>query len=106
MTVSRGYHSQFTLSDGRVFTLGGSWVDGPVGNKFAEVFNPQTNQWSRKPGIDAVASVNTEDVVGFYRSDNHMWFYESTNGKILHVGPSKTMHWFNISGNGTVEVIG
>ncbi len=37
MTTPRGYHGMTTLSDGRVFTLGGSWSGGR-GNKNAEIW--------------------------------------------------------------------
>ena len=30
MQISRGYQSQATLSDGRIFTIGGSWSGGYV----------------------------------------------------------------------------
>jgi galactose oxidase len=105
MNVQRGYHSQLTLADGRTFVLGGSWSD-VTGGKIGEVYDPTTQVWTPKPGIDASESINTNDEEGFYRSDNHMWMYEATNGKILHAGPSKTMHWLDLAGNGTVTVAG
>jgi galactose oxidase len=105
MNIGRGYQSQFTLNDGRAFTLGGSWSGG-VGGKVAELYNPATNTWTTRPGIYADGTVVTKDGETLYRRDNHMWFYESTNGLILHPGPSQNMHWFNISGNGSVQLIG
>jgi galactose oxidase len=105
MNVGRGYHSQLTLANGNVFTLGGSWSAG-VGGKVGEVYDPVANTWTAKPGIQADGTVNTEDVEGYYRSDNHMWFYEASNGKILHAGPSKTMHWIDLAGDGSVAVAG
>jgi galactose oxidase len=103
MNIGRGYQSQFTLNSGLAFTLGGSWSGG-IGGKVAELYDPGTNRWTTRPGIYAEGTVVTQE--GAYRSDNHMWFYESTNGRILHVGPSENMHWFNISGTGSVQLIG
>ena len=37
MQIPRGYQSQATLSDGRIFTIGGSWSGGYVNS---EVFFP------------------------------------------------------------------
>jgi galactose oxidase len=105
MNVGRGYHSQLTLASGKVFTLGGSWTP-IVGGKIGEVYDPVANTWTTKPGIEADGTVNTADREGYYRSDNHMWLFEATNGKILHAGPSKTMHWLDLAGSGSVTEIG
>jgi galactose oxidase len=104
MNVPRGYHSQTLLSDGTVFVLGGSW-SGDEGGKIGEVYDPATEVWTAKPGIDAAGSMITNDAVGMYRADNHMWLYEATNGKILHVGPAKMMHWLDLTGSGTVSEV-
>jgi len=48
MTIPRGYHSMVTLSDGRVFAIGGSWSGGQ-GGKDGEVWSPATG-WQRLPG--------------------------------------------------------
>ena len=100
--VGRGYHSSATLSDGRVFTLGGSW-NGPRGGKFGEVYNENgTEQWTLKPGIPCNGTVLTNDTAGIYRSDNHMWFFEHTDGRILHAGPGKQMNWISLMGDGSI----
>ena len=44
MQIPRGYQSSTTLSDGRIFTIGGSWSGG-YGGKNGEVFNPSTDTW-------------------------------------------------------------
>jgi galactose oxidase len=105
MNVPRAYHSQLTLTDGTIFVFGGSWSGGR-GNKIGEVYDPVTRVWTRKPGINANGSINTNDAQGVYRADNHMWLYEATNGKILHLGPSRMMHWFDLAGSGSVTDAG
>jgi galactose oxidase len=105
MNVQRGYHSQLTLSDGRVFVLGGSWSH-VQGGKIGEIYDPVTQTWNRKPGIQAQGSINTNDVEGFFRADNHMWLYEARLGRILHTGPAKMMHWLDLAGNGSVTEAG
>lgn len=105
MNVQRGYHSQLTLANGMAFVFGGSW-SSVVGGKIGEVYNPVTRTWTPKRGIGANGSVVTNDVVGFYRSDNHMWLFEATNGKIIHVGPARMMHWLDLTGNGSVTEAG
>jgi galactose oxidase len=105
MTVRRGYHAQLTLADGKAFVFGGSWTEF-VGGKIGEVYDPVTRIWTPKPGIGADGSVVTNDAVGPYRSDNHMWLYEATNGMILHAGPAKMMHWLNLTGSGSVTEAG
>ena len=49
MNIPRGYQSQATLSDGRIFTIGGSWSGGQ-GNKNGEVYQPTSNQWALLSG--------------------------------------------------------
>jgi galactose oxidase len=104
MNIGRGYQSQVTLSDGSVFTLGGSW-NGGLGGKIGEVYTEFPNgtaSWRLLPGITTIPSVLTNDTQGIYRSDNHMWFFEHTDGRILQAGPSKQMHWITLEGNGSI----
>jgi galactose oxidase len=104
MNVARGYQSQLTLSDGRVFVFGGSWSGG-VGGKVGEVYTELQNgtgTWTLKNGITTIPSCLTNDTEGIYRSDNHMWMFEHTDGRILQAGPSKRMHWISLDGNGTI----
>jgi galactose oxidase len=101
MTVERGYHSQLTLSDGRIFVLGGSW-SGTLGNKYGELYDPTTSSWTPKPGTVPVGTILTNDVEGSYRTDNHMWLFEASNGRIFHAGPAKITHWIDLDGNGSI----
>jgi galactose oxidase len=105
MNIGRGYQSQLTLSDGRVFVFGGSW-NGGIGGKDGEVYTEFRNGssvWTRKPGITTIPSCLTNDTQGLYRSDSHTWLFEHTDGRIFQAGPSKRMHWITLAGNGTIS---
>lgn len=91
MAIPRGYHSMTPLSDGSVFTLGGSWSGG-VGLKQGEIWDPHNRNWTIFPKITTDGLV-TDDEMGLYRSDNHLWLFQSPDGRILQAGPSKRMHW-------------
>lgn len=71
MKIKRGYQSSTILSDGRIFTIGGSW-SGPLGGKVGEVYNPAKNEWTILPGA-AVEPMLTNDKDGIYHQDNHAW---------------------------------
>jgi galactose oxidase len=103
MKISRGYQSSVTLSDGRVFTIGGSWSGG-IGGKAGEVWS-QANGWQLLPGTP-VGPILTNDAQGEYRSDNHPWLFAWSNGLVFHAGPSKAMNWFNPAGNGSTTPAG
>ncbi|KAL8794000.1 MAG: hypothetical protein Q9195_003406 [Heterodermia aff. obscurata] len=92
MQISRGYQSQTTLSDGRIFTIGGSWSGGQ-GNKNGEVYNALSNQWALLSGCP-VAPMLTNDAQGVYRADNHAWLFGWKNGSVFQAGPSKAMNWY------------
>jgi galactose oxidase len=98
MNTGRGYQANTPLSNGDVFTLGGSWSGG-YGNKNGEVWNASTG-WRRTSNILASAIV-TDDPQGVYRADNHGWYFGVGNQKVFHAGPSKQMNWFDTTGAGT-----
>ncbi|KAF2760457.1 galactose oxidase [Pseudovirgaria hyperparasitica] len=105
MNVPRGYQSSATLSNGNVFTLGGSWSGGHEVDKDGEVYNIKSNTWTKLPGA-RVAPTMTHDHGGRYRSDNHQWFFAWSNGNILHAGPSAAMNWIGTSGQGSINGAG
>jgi galactose oxidase len=102
MSIGRGYHSQTVLSDGSVFTLGGSWSGG-TGSKHGEVWT-NIGVWQQKSGIKIpnTSTLLTADKQGVYRGDNHMWLFEAPDGRIFHAGPSRRMHWIDLAGNGVI----
>jgi galactose oxidase len=104
MNLPRGYHASVSLSNGEVFTIGGSWSGGQ-GNKDGEVWSPSTGAWRRLPSVwDDV--MLTADKAGIYRADNHAWLFAASNGRVFHAGPSKRMNWFDTAGNGAVTNAG
>lgn len=102
MTIGRGYQSSATLSDGRIFTIGGSWSGG-YGGKNGEIYNG--TKWTSLPNA-AVAPMLTADAQGAFRSDNHAWLFSWTGNSVFQAGPSKAMNWYNVSGNGSYHAAG
>jgi len=72
MTIARGYQSSATLSNGGVFTVGGSWSGG-LGNKDGEVWTSSTG-WQRLSGVPEDPILGP-DPGGIYRADNHAWLF-------------------------------
>ncbi|OAK97814.1 galactose oxidase [Phaeosphaeriaceae sp. SRC1lsM3a] len=104
MQRARGYHSSTILSNGKVFTIGGSWSGG-YGNKTGEFYDPATNLWILLPGAD-VEPILTNDREGAFREDNHAWLYGWRNGSVFQAGPSKAMNWYFTDGEGGVTPAG
>jgi galactose oxidase len=104
MQVARGYQSSTILSNGKVFTIGGSW-SGARGNKTGEVYDPATGYWTLLPGAD-VTPMLTFDHEGIFREDNHAWLYGWRNGSVFQAGPSKAMNWYYTDGRGGVTPAG
>jgi galactose oxidase len=105
MKTPRGYQSSTTLSDGRVFTIGGSWSGGSF-EKNGEVYNPKTKTWQALPGT-LVHPMLTNDAQGIYRSDNHGWLFGWKGGSVFQAGPSTAMNWYSTTGsNGGVTGAG
>ncbi|KAJ6127781.1 galactose oxidase precursor [Penicillium samsonianum] len=92
MALHRGYHSTTTLSDGRIFAIGGSWSGGPNNPKDGELYDPWTRTWKRLYNLQREI-IETDDRP--LRADNHAWLFGWKNGSVFHAGPSNKMHWFN-----------
>ncbi|CAG9181955.1 RICIN domain-containing protein [Cupriavidus pampae] len=103
MVRGRGYQGAVTLSNGGVFTVGGSW-SGNIGDKDGETWQPTTG-WQLNSAIwdDYIL---TGDAGGIYRSDNHAWLFAVSNGRVFHAGPSKQMNWMDTTGAGGVTSAG
>ncbi|PQE33018.1 galactose oxidase precursor protein [Rutstroemia sp. NJR-2017a WRK4] len=104
MKISRGYQSTQTLSDGRIFNIGGSWSGGR-GGKNGEVYDPTTNTWTKLAGCP-VAPMLTADAQGAFRTDNHGWLFAWKNGSVFQAGPSKAMNWYGTTGTGSQVAAG
>lgn len=103
MNIPRGYQGAVTLSNGSVFTLGGSW-NGGEGGKNGETWTSGSG-WKLNSAILA-SYILTNDAGGIFRSDNHAWMFAQANGRVFHAGPSTEMHWFDTAGNGSVTDAG
>ncbi|WP_299325033.1 PKD domain-containing protein [uncultured Maribacter sp.] len=112
MNIPRGYQGNTTLSNGAVFTVGGSWSGGAGNNggKAAELWTPESG-WVNLSNITGNAIYTSNDLSkedqGDYRVDNHVWLWPAPNGKLFHAGPSEMMHWIDpdVSG-GAIEDAG
>ncbi|KZL65904.1 galactose oxidase precursor [Colletotrichum tofieldiae] len=96
MTLGRGYHAQTTLSDGMIFTIGGSWSGG-VEEKNGEMFDPKSKAWVTLPGC-RVEPMLTADSRGTFAADNHAWLFAWKNGSVFQAGPSTAMNWYDAGG--------
>lgn len=110
MTTPRGYQSSTTLSDGRIFTIGGSFSGG-IGDqdipfKQGEVYDPTTNTWRALPGANVQPMLTSHDAEGKWRTDNHAWLFGWKGGSVFQAGPSKNMNWYTTSSNGGVQGAG
>lgn len=94
MNIGRGYQSTATLSDGRIFVIGGSW-SGFRGGKIGEIYDPVADSWKLLPGAD-VQRILTNDREGVYRQDNHAWLY-AVSLFVIHahqsLSPRRTFKW-------------
>jgi galactose oxidase len=98
LLMARGYQSSVTLSDNRVFTIGGAY-SGPRQGKDGEVYNPKANSWEALPGAK-VGPMLTTDNEGIWREDNHGWLFAWKGGSVFQAGPSAAMNWYNTNGTG------
>ena len=90
MNIGRGYQSSATLSDGRVFTIGGSWSGGRF-HKDGEVYEPGSpgeGTWTNTTGCKT-APMLTADRQGIYRADNHAWLFAYRENSVFQAGPSR-----------------
>ena len=104
LTIPRGYGSSTILSDGRIFTIGGSWSGG-LGGKNGEVFNSTTESWSPLTGCPVLPML-TADKGGVFRADNHGWLFGWKQGSVFQAGPSRAMNWYGTSGAGSTTPAG
>ncbi|AMM24985.1 galactose oxidase-like domain-containing protein [Variovorax sp. PAMC 28711] len=114
LNVPRAYNASTTMSDGSVFTVGGSW-NGGLGGKVGEVWSVTNKTWRTLPGVPsnmpdasnvADPPLNGPDAAGFYRADNHMWLFGQADGWVFQAGPSAAMHWIDTRGAGKIVQAG
>ncbi len=98
MHIPRGYQGTTLTTDGRAFTLGGSFSGGFLG-KDAEIWS-EDEGWRRLPGIEGDPFIGP-DPFPDYRGDNHLWLF-AWGDRIFHAGPTRAMHWLDLEGDGAI----
>jgi galactose oxidase len=110
MTTARGYQSSLTLSDGKTFTIGGSWSGGASTLKNGEVYDPATKLWTPLPGCLVepmlTADLGKDDKRKYYSADNHAMLFAWKNQTVFQAGPSKAMNWYDTTGTGSQSAAG
>ncbi len=101
LNIPRGYNGMTLLSNGDVFTLGGSWSG--AGPKTGEVWSP-TAGWHVLPDVPETSILTGDDQR--YLADSYGWFFATSNGNVLQAGPSAEMHWITTSGAGSITPAG
>ena len=98
MEYGRWYNVSVTLGDGSVFTLGGNRSNGRQGA--GELWTEETG-WRTLSGapIDPISSSGD-------RGDEHPQMFAAPNGKVFIAGPSSTMYWYDVSGDGSYTEAG
>ncbi|KAJ5794978.1 hypothetical protein N7457_001577 [Penicillium paradoxum] len=105
MALPRGYQASATISDGRVFIIGGSWNGGTNEDKNGEIYDLENDEFSRLPGA-LVKPMWTEDRAAGYRRDSHGWIFGWKNGTVFQAGPSKNMNWYYTDDKGDQQPAG
>ncbi|KAL8791992.1 MAG: hypothetical protein Q9195_005410 [Heterodermia aff. obscurata] len=95
MKVQRGYQSQTTLSNGKIFTIGGSWSGNGGTLRNGEIYNGTWNKLDGcpvSPMLTQDQDINTNGVN--WRRDNHGWLFGWKDGSVFQAGPSRAMNWY------------
>ncbi|CAF9935042.1 MAG: hypothetical protein HETSPECPRED_009445 [Heterodermia speciosa] len=112
LKIPRGYQSQATLSDGRLFTIGASWSGGSSTDtpKNGEIYDTATNTWTALPGcpVTPMLTSDPEDksLGHIYRGDNHGWLFGWKDGSVFQAGPAVAMNWYGTDGTGSQSAAG
>ena len=98
MNIPRGYNTDVTLSDGNVFTIGGSW-SGPLTQapQAGELWSPAAGwQLTGIPGGVILGPDLVDQAQGFLQfGDDHAWLFAMPNGRVFHAGPANQMNFFD-----------
>ena len=106
MNIARGYNSAVTLSNGDVFTIGGSW-SGTVGPKDGELWSPTTG-WTLTgiAGYSILGPDLIDQAQGYVtEGDDHAWLFTMPNGRVFYAGPAAQMDFLDPL-KGTVTLAG
>ncbi len=96
MNDPRWYNTSVALPSGRVWTVSGSGGSGT-----AERWDSAVG-WSRLTGIDW----NTVTAEPGYINIWHPFLSLAPDGRLIHFGPTDTMHWVSPEGSGTLSAAG
>lgn len=99
MTGGRWYNTTVAYGQGNVFTATGSGT----GNRTAERWSATTG-WTNLTGIPWGSAVL--DVQAGYARHWHPFLSLAPDGRILHFGPTDTMHWLTMQGAGSITDAG
>ncbi|MCP5556200.1 MAG: DUF1929 domain-containing protein [Verrucomicrobiaceae bacterium] len=99
MAGGRWYNTTVAYGQSNVFTATGSGT----GNRTAERWNA-TAGWTNLTGIPWGSSVL--DVQAGYARHWHPFLSLAPDGRILHFGPTDTMHWLTMPGTGSISDAG
>ncbi|KAK7936164.1 hypothetical protein PG985_001659 [Apiospora marii] len=100
MQIPRGYQASTLTSEGRLFTIGGTFSGAGVRN--GELYDGATNTWTKLPGCPLRPMVMQQ---GMY-PDAHGWLFGWKDGFVLQAGPSRNMNWYDTKGAGAVQSAG
>lgn len=93
MNGGRWYNTSVALSNGNVFTATGSGTGINTTERWAAA-----NGWSLLSGIGWPAVTNSD---GGYIKHWHPFVSLAPSGRLMHFGPTDTMHWFDVTGSGS-----
>ena len=98
MNIPRGYNTDVTLSNGNVFTIGGSW-SGPLDQapQDGELWSPTTGwQLTGISGNTVLGLDLVDQAQGFLQfGDDHSWLFAMPNGRVFYAGPASQMNFFD-----------
>ena len=106
MNQQRWYGTTVTMPDDSVFA---TFARGD--NNIPELL-PRNGAWRELPGavMDTLwneqntinGNAVNDSVIAQWNANMHV----APDGRVFHAGPTLTMHWFDVSGNGTMQEIG
>lgn len=96
MNDPRWYNTTVALPNGRVFTASGSGGSGT------------TERWEESIGWTRLTGINWNTVLAEpgYINIWHPFISVAPDGRLIHFGPTDTMHWITADGSGTLSDAG
>lgn len=107
MSQQRWYGTNVITGSGDVFT---TFAKGA--QETPELFTTKEGGWHDVPGADMSVLRDEQDLTNAVRGNSSaemQWYsfmHTSPDGRIFQSGPTETMHWFDVEGQGTVEAAG